>query len=318
MMRSKRKKLALLAAVAFSLAIVAGGCAGEDALEGGGGNGGGGEGDGDAVVVGSANFSEQLILGNMYAALLEDRGVPVERRLNIGSRNTLFPALESGEITLVPEYAGALLVFLAEGEEEDFGGSEPTEIMERLREELPDTLVALEPAEAQNRGSLAVLPETAEEYDLETYSDLAEVADELVAGGPPEFPTRYSGLLGLQEVYGIEEFAEFRALDAGGPLTSEALSSGQIDVARVFTTQGVIKDQGWMVLEDDKNMELAQNIVPVIREPALTDEIQSALNELSASLTTENLIALNERVEVDRENPEDVARDYLQENGLIE
>ncbi len=318
-MRSRTKRLALLIMVAFSLAMVAGGCAGEDALQGGGGDGGnGGGGGGDAVVVGSANFSEQLILGNMYADLLEDRGVEVERRLNIGSRNTLFPALESGEITLVPEYTGALLVFLAEGEEEEMEGSTPEEVTERLGEELPDGLAALEPAEAQNRGSLAVLPETAEEYDLETYSDLAEVADELVVGGPPEFTTRYSGLLGLQEVYGIEEFAEFRALDAGGPLTSEALSSGQIDVARVFTTQGIINDQGWIVLEDDKSMELAQNIVPVMREEALTDEIETALDELSATLSTENLIALNERVEVDRENPEDVASDYLQENGLVE
>jgi osmoprotectant transport system substrate-binding protein len=314
-MGSRMKKLALIVMVALSLAIIASGCAGEGALEGGGEGGGAG---GDAVVVGSANFSEQLILGNMYAELLEDRGVSVERRLNIGSRDTLFPALESGEITLVPEYTGALLVFRAEGEEEELKGSEPSQVTDRLREELPDGLVALDPAEAQNRGSLAVLPETAEEYELETYSDLAEVADELAVGGPPEFPTRYSGLVGLQEVYGIEEFGEFRALDAGGPLTAEALSSGQIDVARVFTTQGVIKDQGWVVLEDDKNMELAQNIVPVIREPALTDEIQSALNELSAGLTTENLISLNERVEVDREDPEDVAREYLQENGLIE
>lgn len=314
-MGSRMKKLALIVMVALSLAIIASGCAGEGALEGGGEGGGAG---GDAVVVGSANFSEQLILGNMYAELLEDRGVSVERRLNIGSRDTLFPALESGEITLVPEYTGALLVFRAEGEEEELKGSEPSQVTDRLREELPDGLVALEPAEAQNRGSLAVLPETAEEYELETYSDLAKVADELAVGGPPEFPTRYSGLVGLQEVYGIEEFGEFRALDAGGPLTAEALSSGQIDVARVFTTQGVIKDQGWVVLEDDKNMELAQNIVPVIREPALTDEIQSALNELSAGLTTENLISLNERVEVDREDPEDVAREYLQENGLIE
>ncbi len=314
-MGSRMKKLALIVMVALSLAIIASGCAGEGALEGGGEGGGAG---GDAVVVGSANFSEQLILGNMYAELLEDRGVSVERRLNIGSRDTLFPALESGEITLVPEYTGALLVFRAEGEEEELKGSEPSQVTDRLREELPDGLVALDPAEAQNRGSLAVLPETAEEYELETYSDLAEVADELAVGGPPEFLTRYSGMVGLQEVYGIEEFGEFRALDAGGPLTAEALSSGQIDVARVFTTQGVIKDQGWVVLEDDKNMELAQNIVPVIREPALTDEIQSALNELSAGLTTENLISLNERVEVDREDPEVVAREYLQENGLIE
>ncbi len=182
---------------------------------------------------------------------------------------------------------------------------------------MPDNLVALQPAEAQDRGSLAVLPQTAKKYDLQTYSDLAKVADKVVVGGPPEFTTRYSGMVGLQEVYGIEKFREFKALDAGGPLTVEALSSGQIDVARVFTTQGVLAARDWIVLEDDKNMELAQNIVPVIREQTLNDKIREALNKLHSTLTTEDLKTLNKRVDVDKESPEDVARDYLQKNGLI-
>lgn len=307
------KKLALIV-MALSLAVIAGGCAGNDALEGGDNSGDGG--GGDAVVVGSANFSEQLVLGNMYAELLEDRGIPVKRRLNIGSRETLFPALKSGEIELVPEYNGALLIFLDEGAE----GSKETKtdaVTKQLQEQLPSGLVALEPAEAQDKGSLAVLPKTAEKYDLKTYSGLAEVADKLVVGGPPEFPERYSGMIGLQEVYGIEKFRDFKALDAGGPLSVEALSAGQIDVARVFTTQGVLDARGWVVLKDDKNMELAQNITPVISKQTLNGKIRDALNKLSSTLTTEDLKTLNKRVDVDKENPEDVARDYLQKQNLI-
>jgi osmoprotectant transport system substrate-binding protein len=312
-MKTTVKKQTLLVVAAFSLVMVASGCTGQSALEESGDNSGGGSGQ---VVVGSANYTEQLILGNMYATLLEERGVSVERRLNIGSRDTLFPALKSGEISLVPEYNGALLTFLDE-EAQDTVEPEPEPVTESLREQLPEQLVALQPAQAQDKGSLAVLPETAEEYNLQTYSDLARVADQLVVGGPPEFPTRYSGMIGLEEVYGIEEFKEFRALDAGGPLSTEALSSGDIDVARVFTTQGVIEDRNWVVLEDDKNLELAQNIIPVIHEQALTEEIRGALNELSSTLTTEDLKKLNKRVDVDRESPEDVARDYLQQQGLI-
>ncbi|MGI8875448.1 MAG: ABC transporter substrate-binding protein, partial [Egibacteraceae bacterium] len=172
-------------------------------------------------------------------------------------------------------------------------------------------------SDAQDKDGLAVLPETAEEFGLETYSDLAPVAGEMVVGGPAEMEERDVGLPGLEEVYGIE-FAEFRALDAGGPLTSSALSSGDIDVGRVFTTQGVIDAEGWVVLEDDMNLAPAQNIIPIIREDVLTSDIEEALNELSALLTTEDLVALNARVDVDAEDPEIVAVEYLEENGLTE
>lgn len=305
-MRSKTK-MWVLAAVA-ALAVVAAGCGGgEDALEQGGGGGGG-------FVVGSANFPEQLILGNMYADMVESRGVTVERRLNIGTRDVLFPALESGEITLVPEYNGALVAYLTEGESDV---SKPEATTNELRQELPEGLVALEPSEAQDKDGLAVTQETAQKYDLETFSDLRGVADELVVGGPPEMSERPDGLPGMKEVYGIE-FEEFKALDAGGPLTVEALSNGDIDVGRVFTSQGVIEQRNWVVLEDDKELSPAQNVIPVIREEEVTGEIRTALDELSSTLTTDDLKKLNKRVEVDKEDPEDVASDYLKGEGLIQ
>ena len=303
-----RVRCLVLAVGIVSLLVVAAGCGGgEDALQQGGGGGGGG------FVVGSANFPEQLILGNMYADVVEDQGVEVERRLNLGSRDVVFPSLETGEITLVPEYNGALLAYLTKGKSDV---TSPEQTTRQLRNELPEGLVALEASEAQDKDALAVTPETAEKYDLQNTSDLAGVADELIVGGPPEMEERPDGLPGLKRVYGIE-FAEFKALDAGGPLTVEALANGDIDVGRVFSSQGIIDARGWVVLEDDKELSPAQNIIPIIRKEDNTGKVEKALNELSATLTTEDLKKLNRRVEVDKEDPEDVARDYLKQKGLL-
>lgn len=298
-----------IGALALSLTMVASGCGGgQDALQGGGG------GSGDTFVVGSANFPEQLILGNMYADVVEDSGVEVERRLNIGTRDVLFPALESGEITLVPEYNGALLAYLTEGESDV---SDPEETTSEVKQELPDSLIALSASDAQDKDGLAVTSETAERYDLQNTSDLSGVADELIIGGPPEMSERPDGLPGLEEEYGLE-FEEFKPLDAGGPLTVEALSNGDIDVGRVFTSQGVIEERGWVVLEDDKQLSPAQNVIPIIQRGEANGEIRTALNELSATLTTDDLKKLNKRVEVDKEDPEEVATNYLRQEGLIE
>ena len=298
----------VLVVVAVSLLAVAGCGGGQDALQKG--SGGGSKG----FVVGSANFPEQLILGNMYADVVEDQGVKVERRLNLGTRDVVFPSLESGELTLVPEYNGALLSYLSKGESDV---TSPEETTEELKAELPKGLIALKASEAQDKDALVVTPQTAEKYDLKTTSDLAPVADELIVGGPPEMPDRPDGLPGLKRVYGIE-FEEFKPLDAGGPLTIEAIANGDIDVGRMFTSQGIIDARGWIVLEDDKELSPAQNIIPIIRKQDSSGKIEDALNKLSATLTTEDLKKLNKRVEVDKEDPEVVAKDYLKQKGLLQ
>ena len=303
-----RERCLVLAVVVVSLLAAAAGCGGQDALQEGGGGGSSG------FAVGSANFPEQLILGNMYADVVEDQGVEVERRLNLGTRDVVFPSLESGELTLVPEYNGALLSYLSKGESDV---TSPEETTENLKAELPEGLIALKASEAQDKDALVVTQQTADKYDLKTTSDLAPVADELVLGGPPEMPERPDGLPGLKRVYGIE-FEEFKPLDAGGPLTIEALGNGDIDVGRLFTSQGIIDARGWVVLEDDKELSPAQNIIPIIRKQDSSGKIEDALDELSATLTTEDLKKLNKRVEVDKEDPEEVAKDYLEQKGLLE
>lgn len=306
------------------IAVLASACGGEDALSessGGGSSEGqpsaaaseGGDAEPGTVIVGSANFPEQLILANMYADVVEETGATVERRLNLGSREVVFPSLRSGELTLLPEYSGALLAFLTEG---GASATKADEVMSALSDELPDGIVALEPSDAEDKDGLAVTKETADEFGLKSIGDLEPVAGELVAGGPAEMEERNVGLPGLEEVYGVT-FKEFRALDAGGPLTTEALSSGQIDVGRVFTTQGVIEENGWVLLDDPEELSPAQQIVPVIQESVLNDDIRAALNELSSTLTTEDLTSLNKRVEIDKEDPDAVATSYLEENGLV-
>jgi osmoprotectant transport system substrate-binding protein len=265
-----------------------------------------------SIVVGSANFPESVMLANMYALALEEIGMEVTTRTNIGAREVYFPALQQGDIDLLPEYTGSLLAFVAEDDVEE---TETEALVAQLREQLEPEVQILEPSEAENRNGWAVRQDTAEEFGLETMSDLAEVGDQLVAGGAPETRERPDGLPGLEEVYGFQ-FEEFLDLDPGGPLTAQALEGGDIDVARVFTSQGVIAANDWVVLEDDQGLFPAENLIPVIREDALTDEIRETLNAVSAALTLEELTELNRRVEVENEDPDLVAEDWLVEQGL--
>lgn len=281
-----------------------------------------GDGDGDAagaggsVVVGSANFAEQEILASMYAEVLEDAGFDVERRFQLGARDVVYPALQSGEIDVTPEYVGTLLEFLNGGAGEATADTDAS--LELLQVELEaEGLVALEPADAQDKNALVVTQETADELGLATVSDLDGQAGDLVLGGPPECPQRPLCLPGYEEVYGLS-FGDFVPLDAGGPLTVESLGGGDIDVALMFSSQGVIGDMGWVILEDDQGLQPAENLLPVVREEILTDELRAAIDAVSAVLTDEVLIALNARVDVDGEDPAAVAESFLIEEGIID
>ncbi|HZA27847.1 MAG TPA: glycine betaine ABC transporter substrate-binding protein [Actinomycetota bacterium] len=143
------------------------------------------------------------------------------------------------------------------------------------------------------------------------------IASQLTLGGPPECPERPFCIPGFKETYGIE-FGEFKPLDVGGPLTVEALKNGDIDVALLFSTSSVIGDEGWVVLEDDKNFQAAENITPVVRTEVLDDTITERLNAISAALTTEIVTELNGRVEIHGEDPDGVAADFLESEGLLE
>lgn len=292
-------------ALIFALTLVAAACGDDEPVEQGA------DGDRGAITVGSADFAESRIVAEMYKLVLEDRGYDVTLESGIGSREVYFAALENGEIDVVPEFAGTLLTFL---DGEPTGDTDET--VSRLVDALPDGLSALEPAEAQSANVFVVTSETADELDLETLSDL-EGNEGLRLGGPPECPERPYCLPGLRDTYGVDLSARFRALDAGGPITRQALQSDEVDVALLFSTDGAIRENDWVVLEDDESLQPAENLLPIIRESAVEQEARDALDEVSAELDQDAYFDLVTRVNVDDDDPDDVARDFLEEHDLL-
>ncbi|HEX8781624.1 MAG TPA: ABC transporter substrate-binding protein [Nocardioides sp.] len=275
-----------------------------------------GEGSGDAIVIGSANFPENELLMEMYALALEDAGVEVETKPNIGAREIYMKAFEDGDIDLLPEYNGALLAYLVSPDTVPQDVTSPEDVYTELQDHLPEGSETLEQAAAEDKDTLTVTRETAEKYDLQTMEDLAPVAGELTLAAGPEFRERFQGLVGLKELYGIE-FGEFKPLDAGGPLTTGALEDGDADVANIFSTSSAIETNDWVVLEDTKNLFLAENIVPLIKSDVVTPEVEKALNAVSGALTTDNLTETLAKVQVDKQDPAVVAEEFLKAEGII-
>lgn len=295
-------------AILIALALVAAACGDDD--------GSGDVPDGPTITVGSTNFGEQLILGEIYSQVLEANGYPVERQFNLGAREVVNPALKDGAIDMLAEYTGTLLTF-----EGGTSSTDSEETWNNLKDEISDDgLVALDYSPAQDKNGIVVTAETADRLGLSAVSDLAQYNGELVFGAPPECPEREFCLIGLQDVYGLE-FADFRPLDVGGPLTVTALEGGEIDVALLFTSDGVIDAKGFVLLEDDMNLQPAENIVPVLRQEivdAYGSDLTDLIDEVSAAITTAELSELNRRYGIDTEDADVVAQDWLEQNGFLD
>jgi osmoprotectant transport system substrate-binding protein len=306
--RRGRIQVRLLGMLAVAVALCA---------SGGAGAAGGGPGALPTVRIGSTNFTEQLIVAELYAQALEAHGYTVERRLNLGNREIVAPALESGQIDLVPEYLATYLTYLTKDKSK--ASTDPAATRRSLQEALtPRHLTVLDYAPAVDTNGFVVTKETAGKYHLKRLSDLAPVAGQLVLGGPPECPVRPFCIPGLRQVYGIT-FKDFKALDAGGPLTVAALEGKQIDVALLFTTDAVIAAKRLVLLQDDRGLQLADNIAPVVRDDLLAkapDNFRSLLDGVSAKLTTEEITALNRKVGLDKQDPRAVAGAWLKQKGL--
>lgn len=297
----------VLGAVVSTLALTATACGGGDPTK----TDTGGEAPSDTIVIGSANFQENVLLANIYAEALKAKGVKVSTKLNIGSREAYIPGLEDGSIDLIPEYSGVLMQYY----DPEATARSSEEVYATLPEVLPEDLIVLEQSEAQDKDAVVVTSETASKYDLTSIADLEPVAGDLTMGGPPEFKTRPDGLPGLKENYGVE-FGSFKVLDAGGPLTANALKNGQIDAGDIFTTDPTIEQNNWVVLEDPKNNFAAQNVLPLINKDKATDTVEETLNAVSAELTTQTLIDLLTKVYA-KEDPNAVAKEWLTSVDLI-
>jgi osmoprotectant transport system substrate-binding protein len=270
------------------------------------------------IVVGSFDFPESVVLAYLYADALAARGYPVRVLPGLGPRELVDPALMAGLIQLVPEYTGSALEFVSDGRVRATASVAATDAA--LATALTGRgLILGQVAAAQDGNAIVVTAATAARYRLRTISGLAAVAGRLAFGGPPECPERAYCLLGLRLTYGLQ-FRQFVALDADGPLTRQALAAGDVGVALLFTTDPAIRARHLVVLTDNRGLQPAENVVPVLRR-ATVDRygpgLLAALDAVSERLSTAALAALDAEVELDSLDPQAVARQWLRAEGLV-
>lgn len=267
------------------------------------------------VKIGSKNFTEQLVLGEMYALLLEKAGFKVERKLNLGGTLLAHEALKAGEIDLYPEYTGTALLNMLKKEVM----RDPKQVYDVVKAEYERQwrLVWLDPAPMNNTQAIAVTRKTAEQYDMYTLSAMSRQAPKLVLAAVPEFTERPDGLKGLKQVYGGFEFKSVRLVDYG--IKYRALVGGQADVTVAFGTDGEIKGYDLVIVKDDKGLWPPYQVAPVVRQALLASapEVAGVLNRLQPKLTDAVMQELNWQVDGKKREYAEVAREYLAQQGLL-
>ncbi|MGZ6545946.1 MAG: ABC transporter substrate-binding protein [Actinomycetota bacterium] len=300
-----------VAVVALVLCVAAAGCTGtapratRDAAAGSKGT----------IVVGvSGAFTENQLVAEMYAQMLEHAGYTVERQLDLRSREISQYALESGQIDLKPEYLSSLLLFVDPNAD---ASNDPRQVATSARDLLaPRGIEVLRPSPAQDTNQFVANAKTAQRFNLTTMTSLAGVAGQLTLGGPPECPQRPFCLTGLRDTYGIL-FDDFKPLDVGGPQTVAALKSDEVQIGLLFSTDPSIGANGFVPLVDDEHLQDAENITPVIRSEEASDDVRAALDAVSAALTTRNVTTLVGEVVIDGHDIPSVARGFLVAQGLV-
>ncbi len=291
---------------ALMAAIVVGACGGTS-------NGGSTASPKGTVTIGGFAFSEGSVLAELYGQALQHDGYTVNFKLNLGSREVVGPAIKAGTIDLYIGYAATDLEYWNNSAGEATGDAAAT--TDKLNGHLQSQgLVALTPSAAVDQNAFAVTKETADKYNLKTLSDLAPVAGQLVMGAGPECKTRPYCLPGLQSVYGIN-FKDFKTLDTDGPLTRAAFKNGSIQVGLVFSSDADLDSLGLVVLQDDKHLEAADNVVPILRQSIASDEVKKVLNGVSAKLTTADLISLNAEVELQHQDADVATKAWLESHN---
>jgi len=312
-MQNKRHMRAVMAALlALATAALVAAC---------GNAGGGGEGEGGSTItIGSKNFTEQYILGELYAQALEANGFTVEKRLNLGSEQIADRALQGGEIDMYPEYTGTALVATLKDSEP--APDTPEATYERARElysqrDPADTM--LTPADFNNSYGIVVNRDTAEEMNLQTLDDLAEASPELRFASYSEFQNRDDGYPNLKKNYPAFDFEDTIIVNDLN-LRYRGLAEDQADVGIGYLTDGQIASQDLAVMEDEKSIWPFYYPAPVVRSEVLEEnpEMEQVLNDVSASLDLKTMQQLNSAVDIEQQEPEEVARQHLEEAGLLE
>ncbi|HVK27799.1 MAG TPA: ABC transporter substrate-binding protein [Nocardioides sp.] len=300
MRRTSRLGLALVAASALTLSACGDS---DDPLSSGGG-------DGDTVVIGSQAYYSNEIIAEIYAQALEAEDIEVEREFQIGQREVYLPEIENGSLDLFPEYTGPLLLAL----DPKATATKPDEVYAALGEALPDGLRLLDQSPATDQDSYVVTKEFADKWGVTTIEDLKKVEGKIVFGANSEAESRPNGPKGLKETYGVD--VTFTPIeDSGGPLTVKALKDGDIQVGLIYTADPSIKKNDLVTLEDTKGLFLASAVVPVASDD-VSDDAAAVIDEISAAMTPEDLIALNARSVEEKLSAEVIAKDWLAEKGI--
>jgi osmoprotectant transport system substrate-binding protein len=267
------------------------------------------------ITVAGFNFPESSILAELYGQELAHGGYTVNYKLLLGTREVISPAIRTGQIDLYPGYAATELEFYNKGAGEASG--DPVATTAKLNTHLqPLGLVALDPSAAVDQNAFAVTKATQTKYNLTKLSDLAPIGNQLVLGAGPECPTRPFCQPGLEKTYGIH-FKAFTPLDTDGPLTRAAFKNGSIQVGLVFSSDADLGQLGLVVLQDDKQLENADNVVPIVRQAVATSDVKTLLNNIDSKLTTADLVTMNSQVELLHQDADAVAKAYLQQHNYF-
>ena len=267
-----------------------------------------------SIVIGSTNFEEQAIVSNIWADVLKKAGYPVTVQPALGTRAIVVPAIEKGQISLEPDYAASLLGFLHGGTPQPAGTNISTAIPADQKALASYGVTVLPASKALDTNVFAVTKSTASKDHLTDLSSLKPYASKLTLGGPPECPTFAGCQPGLKKVYGLN-FAGFKSLDEAGPLSVAALKNGEVQVVELFSSDGNVVSNNFVALTDNKHLEGADYIVPVIRKSVATSGVESVLNNIDAKLTTTAISKLNLDVTANQEQPAAVAQTWVTSVG---
>ena len=271
---------------------------------------------GTTITVGSANFPENVLLGEIYAQSLEAKGAKITRKLNIGNRETYFAALQSGDIQLLPEYTNSLNAFLAKAKNATPTATNVEEQLKEITSNLPDKLTLLAPSTAEDKDVIVCNKAAADKYSLKTLDDLGKNAPNIVIGGPAEFKDRKPfGLAGFEELYKTK-FKDFVPLEIGQPV-ADALKADKIQCGNLFSTDPFIIADNLVALDDTKPIVPNEAVVPLIAKDKATDGVKSVLNGVSDKLDTEGLKKMMVEVATNAKDPAVVAKDWLTQNGFV-
>lgn len=275
------------------------------------------------LVVGSDNFGESVLLADIYGQALAAKGYTVQYKLNIASREVTYNLLKAGTITLKPEYNGALLAYLDGLNKKNTPQTSTEQVDAAITTQLAPNLQILQPAQAQDNDTLTLSKNAAAKYNMKAGSSIADFITALNGGSvsigaAAEFQTRYQGILGLEQAYGLKASQiTFKSLDAGGTLTETALAQNAVDAGDLFTTDPTISQNGLVTLADPKNIFGLQNVVPLVNKTALSAAGVAALNAVDAKLDSQTLLSLDVKMQTQKQDPATVAKQWLSSNGLV-